>query len=73
MNDPHFSHSNSDIDSDNIYGSTTDSSTKHHVYNEYLVTFDHTTVLSLKIITLVRMLSILFLGSIPNVDTIIEK
>ena len=48
VNVPHHSHSNSDTDSDNKLGGTTDASTKHHVYNEDLAPFYQTTVSSLQ-------------------------
>ena len=48
VNISHCLHSNSETDSDQIYGGTTDSSTKHHFYNDELSPFDQKTVLLLQ-------------------------
>ena len=73
VNVSHHSHSNSDIYSDRKYGGTTNASTKHHVYNYYVTTFDQTTVSSLQRVNFVQMVSSLFWDPFQNLKLSFEK
>ena len=54
------------------YGVTTDSSTKHHVYNDELTPFDKTTVLSLQKNEFYNVMKF-FWSSLQNVKIVFMK
>ena len=64
---------NSETDSDRTYVSTTDASTKHHVYNNYLKPFNQKIVLSLQKIHFYSNVIKFVLGIIPKFENIIAE